>query len=71
MINDNIEHEGPAHLFASELLNSLMVLMNNAAKERLDRFDEEGPIYDWAFWSRECAKALGVRPGVDALRKIA
>jgi hypothetical protein len=38
-----------------------MVLMDNAAKEGLDRRDDDGLIYDWAFWSRECAKALGVR----------
>lgn len=71
MINDNLDHEGPKHLFATDLLNSLMVLMANAAKEGLDRFDDEGPIYDWAFWSRECAKALGVKDGVDAMKKIA
>lgn len=71
MINDNITHEGPRHLFATDLLTSLMVLMANAAKEGLDRFDDEGPIYDWAFWSRECSKALGVKDGVDAMKKIA
>lgn len=60
-MNDNIEHEGPKHLFATDLLNALMVLLDNAAKEGLDRCDDEGLIYDWAFWSRECAKALGVK----------
>lgn len=68
-MNDNIEHEGPRHLFAADLLNALMVLMANAAKEGLDRYDDEGAIYDWAFWSRECAKALGVKDGVDAMKK--
>jgi hypothetical protein len=38
-----------------------MILMDNAAKEGLDRSDDEGLIYDWAFWSGECAKALGVK----------
>jgi hypothetical protein len=38
-----------------------MILLDNAAKEGLDRCDDEGLIYDWAFWSKECAKALGVR----------
>ena len=60
-MNYNIDVECPKHLFATDLLNSLMVLMDNAAKEGLDRRDDEGLIYDWAFWSRECAKALGVK----------
>ena len=60
-MNDNIDLEGPKHLFATDLLNSLMILMDNAAKEGLDRSDNEGLIYDWAFWSGECAKALGVK----------
>jgi hypothetical protein len=60
-MNDNIDHEGPKHLFAMDLLNSLMILMENAAKEGLDRSDGDGLIYDWAFWSGECAKALGVK----------
>jgi hypothetical protein len=60
-MNDNLDPDGPRHLFAMDLLNSLMVLMDNAAKEGLDRCDDEGLIYDWAFWSGECAKALNVR----------
>ena len=60
-MNDNIDVEGPKHLFATDLLNALMVLLDNAAKEGLDRSDDDGLIYDWAFWSRECAKALGVK----------
>jgi hypothetical protein len=61
-MNDNIEHEGPKHLFAAALLNDLMVLLDNAAKRGLDVLDEEGlPTYDFAFWSNECAKALGVK----------
>lgn len=61
MINDNIEHEGPKHVYACSVLNDLMILLERAADEGLDRWDDEGPIYDWAFWSGECAKALGVR----------
>ena len=61
MINDNIDHEGPRHLYACSVLNDLMVLLERAADEGLDRWDDEGPIYDWAFWSGECAKALGVK----------
>lgn len=60
-MNDNIDAEGPKHLFATDLLNSLMILMDNAAKEGLDRRDEDGLIYDWDYWSGECAKALGVK----------
>jgi hypothetical protein len=60
-MNDNLDPDGPRHLFAMDLLNSLMILMDNAAKEGLDRRDDDGLIYDWAFWSGECAKALGVR----------
>jgi len=60
-MNDNLDPDGPRHLFAMDLLNSLMILMDNAAKEGLDRSDDEGLIYDWAFWSGECAKALGVK----------
>jgi hypothetical protein len=60
-MNDNLEPDGPRHLFAMDLLNSLMILMDNAAKEGLDRNDDDGLIYDWAFWSGECAKALGVK----------
>ncbi len=61
MTNDNIDHEGPKHLYACAVLSDLMILLNNAAKEGLDRRDEDGLIYDWAFWSGECAKALGVK----------
>jgi hypothetical protein len=60
-VNDNLDPDGPRHLFAMDLLNSLMILMDNAAKEGLDRRDDDGLIYDWAFWSGECAKALGVK----------
>jgi len=46
-MNDNLTHEGPAHLFATNLLNDLMILLDNAAKQGVDRYDENGePIYD-------------------------
>jgi hypothetical protein len=61
-MNDNIEFEGQRHLFASNLLNDLMVVLGNAARNGVDVMDSEGlPIYDFEYWSRECAKALGVR----------
>jgi hypothetical protein len=61
-MNDNIEFEGERHLFASNLLNDLMVVLGNAARNGVDVLDEDGlPIYDFEYWSRECAKALGVR----------
>lgn len=61
-MNDNIDAEGPKHLFATNLLNDLMVVLSNAASNGVDVLDSEGlPIYDFEYWSRECAKALGVR----------
>lgn len=61
-MNDNIDVEGPKHLFAINLLNDLMVVLGNAAKNGVDVLDSEGlPIYDFEYWSRECAKALGVK----------
>lgn len=65
-MNDNIEHEGPRHLFAADLLNNLMVVLDCAAKRGLDPLDEDGwPIYGFEYWSNECAKALGVKKPVD------
>ena len=61
-MNDNLDPDGPRHLFAMNLLNDLMVILGNAAKQGIDPVDEEGlPIYDFEYWSRECAKALNVR----------
>jgi len=61
-MNDNIEFEGKRHLFASNLLNDLMIVLGNAATNGIDVMDSEGlPIYDFEYWSRECAKALGVK----------
>lgn len=62
-MNDNlVSWEGPQHLFATNLLNDLMVLLDNAAKQGVDRYDENGePIYDFGFWAGECAKALNVQ----------
>jgi len=61
-MNDNMEHEGPKHLFAAALLNDLMIILDNAAKRGIDPLDEDGvPIYGFAYWSGECAKALGVK----------
>jgi hypothetical protein len=49
-------------LFAAALLNDLMVILDNAAKRGLDPLDDDGvPIYGFAYWSGECAKALGVK----------
>jgi hypothetical protein len=61
-MNDNLNHEGPCHLFATNLLNDLMIILDNAAKRGLDSLDGDGlPIYDFAYWSGECAKALNVK----------
>lgn len=61
-MNDNIDVEGPAHAQALALLNDLMIILANMAKAGLERWDSNGdPVYDPAFWSNECAKAVGVR----------
>jgi hypothetical protein len=61
-MNDNIDYEGPNHAHALALLNDLMLVLSNAAKHGLERYDADGaPVYDFAFWSNECAKAVGVR----------
>jgi hypothetical protein len=61
-MNDNIEIEGPAHAHALALLNDLMLVLANASKAGLERWDANGEaVYDFAFWSNECAKAVGVR----------
>jgi hypothetical protein len=72
-VNDNlIDWDGPNHLFATNLLNDLMVLLDCAAKRGLDPLDEEGwPIYGFAYWSAECAKALNVKKPLDVIRNQA
>ncbi len=61
-MNDNLPPEGPAHAYALALLNDLMLVLANASKAGLERWDSNGdPVYDFAFWSNECAKAVGVR----------
>ena len=61
-MNDNATPEGPAHAYALALLNDLMLVLANASKAGLERYDGNGePVYDFAFWSDECAKAVGVR----------
>jgi hypothetical protein len=40
-----------------------MLVLGNAAAQGLERYDAKGePVYDFAFWSNECAKMVGVRP---------
>jgi len=62
-VNDNLAPEGPNHAAALALLNDLMLVLGNAAAQGLERYDAKGePVYDFAFWSNECAKMVGVRP---------
>lgn len=62
-MNDNLAPEGPAHAAALGLINDLMLLLANASAHGLDRYDSDGePIYDFAFWSNECAKVAGLKP---------
>jgi hypothetical protein len=61
-MNDNLIAEGPNHAAALALLNDLMLVLANASRQGLERFDEKGEaVYDFAFWSNECAKMVGVR----------
>lgn len=61
-MNDNLDAEGPNHAYALALLNDLMVVLRNAAENGLEAYDAHGErVYDFAFWSNECAKAVGVR----------
>ena len=61
-MNDNLIPEGPNHAAALALLNDLMLVLSNASRQGLERLDKNGePVYDFAFWSNECAKMIGVR----------
>ena len=61
-MNDNLIAEGPNHAAALALLNDLMLVLSNASRQGLERYDAHGePVYDFAFWSNECAKMIGVR----------
>jgi hypothetical protein len=61
-MNDNLPVEGPNHAAALALINDLMLVLANASRQGLERYDANGePVYDFAFWSNECAKIVGVR----------
>lgn len=61
-MNDNLIAEGPNHAAALALLNDLMLVLANAGRQGLERYGPDGePIYDFAFWSNECAKMVGIR----------
>jgi hypothetical protein len=61
-MNDNLNAEGPNHAAALALLNDLMLVLANASRQGIERYDANGePVYDFAFWSNECAKIVGVR----------
>lgn len=61
-MNDNLIPDGPNHAAALALLNDLMLVLANASRQGLERYDANGePVYDFAFWSNECAKIIGVR----------
>lgn len=61
-MNDNLNADSPNHAAALALLNDLMLVLANASKQGLERFDDKGEaVYDFAFWSNECAKMVGVR----------
>ena len=61
-MNDNTIPEGPNHAAALALLNDLMLILANASKAGLERYDSNGEaVFDFSFWSNECAKVVGVR----------
>lgn len=61
-MNDNLPAEGPNHAAALALLNDLMLVLGNASRQGLERYDSnDEPVYDFAFWANECAKMVGVR----------
>jgi len=60
-MNDNMIADSPAHSSALALLNDLMLVLGNASKQGLERYDANGePVYDFGFWANECAKALNL-----------
>ena len=60
-MNDNLPAEGPNHAAALALLNDLMLVLGNASRQGLERYDSNGvPVYDFGFWANECAKVVGV-----------
>lgn len=61
-MNDNIMVEGPAHAAALGLINDLMLILANADRCGLDRYDDTGePVFCFGFWAEECAKVAGVK----------
>ena len=61
-MNDNLNADSPNHAAALALLNDLMLVLGNASRQGLERYDRNGePVYDFAFWANECAKVVGVR----------
>ena len=60
--NDNHTPDGPNHAAALSLLNDLMLVLDSAAKQGIERYCSEGePVYDFAYWSSECARVIGMR----------
>jgi hypothetical protein len=60
--NDNLTPEGPHHAEALSLLNDLMLLLENAANQGVERYDEKGEaVYDFRYWSSECARVIGLQ----------
>jgi len=61
-LNDNLNADSPNHAAALALLNDLMLVLANASRQGLEHYDDKGEaVYDFAFWSNECAKMVGVR----------
>lgn len=61
-MNDNLPvYEGPGHADCAALLTHLMLVLSNASRQGVERFDDQGePVYDFGFWAEQCAMALAV-----------
>lgn len=68
--NDNLTPDGPNHAAALSLLNDLMLVLDSAAKQGVERYCSEGePVYDFAYWSSECARVIGMRKRLAMISK--
>ena len=68
--NDNLTPDGPNHAAALSLLNDLMLVLDSAAKQGVERYCSEGePVYDFAYWSSECARVIGMMKRLAMISK--
>lgn len=62
-MNDNMEPEGPRHAQALALINDLAILLKNASARGLEVYDQNNiPVYQFAWWAKQCDKQLDLLP---------